>query len=394
MDLKKQNVKKLNNTKSFLKVVLSGFLLFLMSKPYFVWHNSAITLCSLFFILWGCICLFSKKMDLKVLLFVFTYMLLSYINGLYEKLNINGAIFSVIFPLMLFIPIKKRVRILISFTNIYAVLIFISLVVFMLVNILNVTIPSTEIGSLNVLKGYTYRAYPLLAMPDVFVFSLPRFPAFFDEPGVVGTISVILLLTFGKNLNKFSYISILLSGIFSFSLYFYLTFILYLITVIDIKRVILTLVLSSSLVAVYPPFTKYFDSYIMERLAKNQNGSIEGDNRVSEEFNAEYQSFLKSPLLLYGKGESMISLGDSSYKTIIYSRGLIFFIGIFLFYTLYALLKLRKIRSVYIFFLLFLGITYQRPFYFDPFYFFILLTMVDYFQFNDNFKIRNYASSH
>jgi hypothetical protein len=256
------NIGIFNNIKSDFSYILVGLLLLFMSKPYFVWFNPYMAFCTIFFVLWGCFSLFHRKLNLKELLFVIAYVILSYVNSLIGNLNTYGLISSLIFPLMIFIPASKRIRMLFNFTKIYAVLIFLSLIVFFLVYIFNFNIPSGNIESLNVLKDYTYKIYPLLSMPDARFLILPRFPAFFDEPGVVGTISLLLLITFGKDLNKFYYVSILLSGIFSFSLYFYVTYIFYLFTIIDAKRIILSLVLFLLLLFVFPPFQGYFDSYI------------------------------------------------------------------------------------------------------------------------------------
>jgi len=369
-------------------IILVGFLFFILSKPYFAWNTSIGSICCIFFILWGAISI--KKSDFKIAVLAVLFMILSFVNASISNLNFSGIIISVFFPFLFFITPEKRIRILESFKNIYIIFIFFSLLIFLSVYILRINIPYTQIQSLNVLKDYNYKVYPFLAMPNISFLLLPRFPALYDEPGVVGSISILLLITFNKELNKFSYIVILLSGILSFSLFFYITFILYIATV-NFKRVLFVLLTIAAFVIIFPPIHDYYDNYINSRLEIDSSGSLAGDNRTTENFDKEYSVFLNSSFLLFGKGESPIASGSSSYKTIIYTRGLIFFILTFSLFTFYAISKLKNIHSLYIFIIYFVGMTYQRPFYFDPFYFFMFLTMVDYLQLKDN---HNNTKSH
>lgn len=76
------------------------------------------------------------------------------------------------------------------------------------------------------------------------------------------------------------------------------------------------------------------NNLIMARLEISNDGTIEGDNRVTDSFDAEYQSFLSSSDLLTGREYSMekFGFGNSGYRVFLYDNGLIALILVALFY--------------------------------------------------------------
>lgn len=76
------------------------------------------------------------------------------------------------------------------------------------------------ISPLNTIKSYEYIQYPFLVVSQVSDFVYFRFCAYYDEPGVVGSIASLLLIGNRFNLRLWENWPILIAGLFSFSLFF------------------------------------------------------------------------------------------------------------------------------------------------------------------------------
>jgi hypothetical protein len=205
---------------------------------------------------------------------------------------------------------------------------------------------------------------------------LKRFCAYYDEPGVVGTISGILFLCNGFNFKKICNIPIFIGGILSFSLAFYLVLIIYGIFFLPLKYklfftsvfIILLFVFNQNQVV------QLVNNYIFSRM-QIKNGEWVGDNRTISSFDNWYNNFKKTDDFYWGIGREkslIVNLGGASYKDLIVSYGVVFFIIYCLafFFMAYGRFGLRK--ELYIFLFLFLAIIYQRPFITNYFYVFLL----------------------
>lgn len=98
--------------------------------------------------------------------------------------------------------------------NLYALLLLISIIEFIFIVYLRLDVPYNEILPANVNKNSTYLQYPLLV-----VINNPRLPIqyfrycfIFDEPGVVGTVASMLLVSERYRMDKWQNIIIAISG--------------------------------------------------------------------------------------------------------------------------------------------------------------------------------------
>lgn len=96
-----------------------------------------------------------------------------------------------------------------------------SIIQFILVQILGISMPAKSIQPLNKAKQASYLAYTFYVTTNQWGADiLPRFFGYYDEPGVVGTLSGLILMTRKFNLKKLINIPIFIGGLLSFSLFF------------------------------------------------------------------------------------------------------------------------------------------------------------------------------
>ena len=286
---------------------------------------------------------------------------------------------------LLFVCKKEfQIDVFLKFKKIYVIIIGLSMVVWTLLQ-LGVNVPHHTIPPLNSLKQVTYDAYPFLVKLNIYTLSYDslsnsmRFMGPFDEPGVVGTISLMLLFVERFDLRKKGNIVLLLSGIISFSLFFYVAafvFLFYNITTNKNKgwyKTLMGVILASLVVYSFSnPITR---ELIWERLEwDTSRNTIVGDNRTGEDFDAYVESIRGTYAYFWGVGDSQISArfsGAASINNALIRYGLVVLVYFFVFYAFYSR---RYIKSIFMWlaFMTFLYATlYQRPGFFTIHYLFI-----------------------
>lgn len=344
------------------------------SFPFYIWGNSFFNIglflgYPLSFLLW------KRNVEIKhvfvVVLFVCFYF---YAFFFAQNLSFFGNILT-LFPCCLFL-IKDEYWCIIyrKYTFFFSVTLIPSLIVYFLVIWLNISLPYNVIEPINALKTYAYLAYPFCVIPDLAIESF-RFCGYYDEPGVIGTIAGVLLVTNNVNLKKWINWPILVAGIFSFSIYFYLLLLLYFFLFSSLKKKIIFLI---SLFLIILPIKEdpLLDKFLFSRM-EFEDGELSGDNRTSASFETWYQKYLNSNKLLegYGRGKSsIVDSGGASYKHLIVDYGIIaFFIYCFSFTLLYWN-KFGFSKNTLLLCVLFCSLIYQRPFVFSLVYLFLLIS--------------------
>lgn len=216
-------------------------------------------------------------------------------------------------------------------------------------------------------EGMVFKNYILFIQPDMDYF---RFYSVFDEPGVLGTLSAIILLGNRYDFKKKENLFLLFGGIFTFSLAFYVVTIFgYLVNSIIMGRVKQIIIISAILLSIFPFLLtlEAFKLSIIYRLS-NFNQSVQDRNGVLlDQF---YDAFIKTPKFYYGESLTFFSNNPllhegSSFKFFIIEYG---FIGFLLLLSLYVFLIDFKRINFYIIFCLivFLVLFIQRPFMYTP----------------------------
>lgn len=128
-------------------------------------------------------------------------------------------LFSGIFPLMTFALLKEEDRYYIAegFIKVFVFLLKIGIPIYFLINIIGIP-PLFSIQRGEVGIGRVYDNYLLFYWTRYGVEN--RFSSIFDEPGVVGTIAIIILFYYREMLSRKDFIVLFISGLLSFSLFF------------------------------------------------------------------------------------------------------------------------------------------------------------------------------
>lgn len=192
---------------------------------------------------------------------------------------------------------------------------------------------------------YYYTNHYLFLLDDRSVIDIiPRFHSVFLEPGHMGTFLVLLLATQIGRWRKWYNMVMLFALFISFSLAAYglLVVLIFLHLWMKRKRILVKVLGMVGFIAlvvggsfVYNDGDNMLNQLIVMRLEVNDKGDdIEGNNRVTPEFQAEFDSYMQSSDILFGREMDKTSFGNSGYKVYLYEYG---FVGVFLLLAFYVL---------------------------------------------------------
>ena len=362
---------------------MAGFLLYCLSLPYFLWP---IVSDSYGNFLLGTILAFlffinkvSFSLRERWLFIAFIAILILY----WQTSGYN------IFYFLLFTPVLMIPFSLDSFANkayqyfftIYSVVMAISIIEYILAVPGIISPLFTVPPLLNETKGDVYKVYFTMITLET---PPERFCGPYDEPGVVGTMSALLLAKENFNIKDKRVLVTFLAGLISFSLFFYVAVLLcWLINILRKKKPIvatlwLSVIISLSVIIVVN--VPVLNEKIAERFTIDETtGSFAGDNRIDMFIVADYLDKMKGRTFWFGIDDKEYYLeltkGSCSIFNTIIVHGWLFFICYSLFFIVYFLAhKDRKIPFV-IFFFLYIATIYQRPSMFAYFYVFLFTMM-------------------
>ncbi|MEA4975151.1 MAG: hypothetical protein VB046_05375 [Paludibacter sp.] len=263
---------------------------------------------------------------------------------------------------------------------IYSITLIPSILSYLAVNLLGVNLPYEIIKPLNLSKSYTYILYPFYVQQNSFFdLILPRFHAYYDEPGVVGTVSGVLLMINKVDLKKKINYPVLFAGVFSFSFAFYIMILGYFLVFAKTKYKIIGAVVILSFLPIIST-NELLNTYILTRLEINEDGSLSGDNRImNKNFEQFYERYSKSDDFYFGlekKASSKYNFGGASYKDLIVNYGIVPFSVFILILLLYAHNKLQFRKEFFIYLFILFSVIYQRPFITDYYYMFLIFAPI------------------
>lgn len=224
---------------------------------------------------------------------------------------------------------------------------------------------------------YFYSNYYFFLLDDRDSLLIPRFHSVLLEPGHLAGCTCFLLLTqFGK-WKKWYNAVLIISTVITFSLagYAFLTALIFLNMWVQRKQIVKTMIAVASVVCIgfigalnYNGGDNMLNDLIVLRMeVDDKTGDIQGNNRVSEDFEKEFDSFLLSPDVLVGRDfqQANDNHGNSGYRVFIYENGLIATILIFVFY-FYALKHYKDYRflvsAIILFFMMFWSRGYPQQY--------------------------------
>ena len=351
--------------------ILSALILFYLAEPYFMWAGFIGTIYTrtvLAFIMG--ICFYSNRKKLNgyerflYLILIGTIVIYPIIGGY----NFNFLLS--ILPVVL-IPFSKEEyckEVFRHFLTIFAAVAAVGLFFWLLAQ-LGAIGPMRVIPPLNPLKSYDYYVYPFfVSATDA---GLTRFNGVFDEPGLMGTLCGIMLCIEKMKLKSWKTIVLLLSGLTSLSLFFYLIIAVYYIIYLafEKKNVLGTSLLVIVIVGFFflIPRVPVLQEYIGDRLEWNSDkGSLAGDNRANNDLVYYYLAgAVSSNQIWFGienKDAYMADTeGSSSFLSVIVLYGVVFSLLYIVFFMMYASYYRKDWVSFVLFMLVFIGVMYQRP---------------------------------
>lgn len=251
-------------------------------------------------------------------------------------------------------------------------------------------LPGRTIEPINTLKNYNYTAYPFLLVSNS-ISSALRFHAVFDEPGFIGTYAIILLCIEQFNLKKWQNIILLLSGLLSLSLFFYLMCLLYLIIFVISKgkklffRLIIILVAVCGIFAVNNKNNTVLYEAIGQRMQfDTQENKFVGDNRAHDDLLSYYRSIKGTKQFWLGVARDNPNLirdysGSAGYRNAILNYGLLGCLLYLLFFFVFARHSMGNTLQFLVFYLFFVLTLYQRPGVFNIVFVFLFSSWISFF---------------
>jgi hypothetical protein len=364
---------------------------FVILKPYFTWSTYfngifdkvGLLLSALILFLFFIFLMKKIKKDISSYLIASSFFVLYTIlnlTGLGKGSNLNYLFMTTIYGLVIFtfflLSESAKKTVYLNFKRLFAISLISSIFFFIVLNT-GMNLPysileATHQGKAS--QGFFYINYPGSVFIARDTSSFYRLGGMFDEPGVVGTIGALLLA--GDNFKfkgRKDNLIILIGGILSFSLAFYLLVIIgvaikflnkglakfsfFLFTFIVIFYTVLTLETNNY----------FINKYIQERIFVEDE--IIMSNRANETFDYGFDSFINgdSRYVLFGHGDKMASKnpyisGSYHYKMLIYDYGILGFFLIIA-WLIVASIKMNKFnKECLLMLLLFLISIYQRPY--------------------------------
>lgn len=331
---------------------------FVMSIAYYAWVNN---------IAFNNFCL--------AFLFIFLVLIFNFSsNGFVLYFN-SSFILIVAFLLM---SDEGKYRIYVIFYRLFALSLIPGIFIFIL-NSLGFYLPWEPLQPISETRheaGVYYRNYggSLALSTEIYstgIGEVYRFTSIYDEPGVVGTVAALLLLANRFNLSSVSSKVILISGVISFSLAFYILVFVYLLIRNPLFLIKLLVPFFVMLLVFFNELNniELIDKFFFNRIKNLLVDPESVDNRVDLCFANEFSSFVQTDSLIIGNGawaHTFLGCDVSSYLIIFYNHGFLGFGLIVLFYLFYLLILIGKLNfKVFLyltpFILTFVLALYQRP---------------------------------
>lgn len=215
---------------------------------------------------------------------------------------------------------------------------------------------------------YSYTNYYLFMLDDRAMFQIiPRFHSVFIEPSHIGTACAFLLFAQRGQWRKWYNVILLVTLFLTFSLasYIYLVVIVFLNLWIRGRQFVRKLLAALAVLAVavivtftYNDGNNMVHDLILLRM-EIDDGEMAGDNRVSSNFEGDYENFVASNDIVLGREMDTSEFGNAGYRVFFYEHGLVGIVLVWIFYVVSLMYTPNKRAFVSVLFvaLLFFGVS-------------------------------------
>ncbi|MGG0237422.1 hypothetical protein [Bacillus rhizoplanae] len=379
-----------------------AILAVLFLKPYFTWNLPILKIWFVIFFIITLVYIFINNIyisrtQLVNLFWLWIMFFLYVINEPLINILTNGMILLFSLSILLILDNDKKLIVYDIFLNILCIIFVLGLIIHILL-ILGVDLPHHILNApfvdKPIYRNYVFSVYAQYhgiseAVSLPFGGSVDRFCSIFNEPGVVGTVSSLILISRGYILKDKRNLILFLAGVFSLSFAFWIFCFGY----FACKKKSLLLISATVMILIYfglnenSALKKIIDNRIVDRLVIDKDThKLAGNNRNNEIFDLIYADFLQNAPVsqkLTGLGvekytEEAVAVGAiaSSYKSLIIIYGFLFSFVYFL-YFIFQTIRYKNI-DVFIFGVFFLVSHYQRPYTFSLDYWLIFFGGVAY----------------
>ena len=266
------------------------------------------------------------------------YIILGYYLLFVNSGNINafiGSFFQIVVFMSLFMVDKQILFTLTSFLSKAMACLLIVSIPFYLLYLLGFTFPSTNAQYGDGL--YTYTNFYFFLLDDRSISIFPRFHSVFLEPGHLGTATVLLLFAQCGYWRKWYNVILWIATLMTFSLAAYVLSVVVIFLNLWMrgknifkKALFVICCVAGTVIGsfFYNDGENLIHDLIVIRLEIDEEGGLSGDNRVAGWFEDEYDSYLQSSDVFFGRDYDYKIPGNSGYRLYIYENGLT---GLFLF---------------------------------------------------------------
>ena len=332
-----------------------------------------------FFIAVGTLIYLKRKAKIDILIVVIIYWLFTHLFTYTEQ---NLAIINTVFLLSLALLTDDDLVLIFSMYKKFMVVICAIGIICYLTYAINfpIQLPHSQVSYYSLRESHYYIDYffcYLLKMG-----SLLRLCGLFNEPGYLGTFLALILCADGFDIKKKENIILLLAGILTFSLAFYVILIICVALryTRSLKSFIITILLLIILILVIPEIAKMNDTmnYLMLRINFDSLTS-----RTSKVFDVLYDEWRTSDKVFFGYGYGYCSSkilidteGTASYKKALVEFGIVGFVLYYLNLIIPAVKRAKGYTLSIVFVICFFISTYQRPYMYKLDYMILLFSAI------------------
>ncbi|MGR5116742.1 hypothetical protein [Photobacterium damselae] len=333
-----------------ITVVLATIIFIFNIPPFFLWNIPVIFYWTLLFSFWLVAFTRCKKINKNEIIVIFIFIFIFILNSisLYDISRPN-ILTLISISIIIALPLCVKRNVFKSIVYLYTAINILSMLCYFFV-FFGGDLPTVIIEPLNQFKNGDYTNHLFtLSYSDTVINSYFRYQAIFDEPGVVGSLSMLIIVMTNNRKGFFiPRLIALLSGIISFSFAFYILLIIYILykSLFKIKHLTRFLCIVIALILIIVPNYDYLKNEIpminkMDyRFSLLLAGSDKVSNRTSDIFESHFDEFINTKDIILGMGDGAASKVDpegNSFKYYLYDNGLISFVAINLLLIFYCI---------------------------------------------------------
>lgn len=286
-------------------------------------------------------CLSAKNMQYAIMFAVSFLLIFAFLALFYGKIEVEIAICALNGAILIALNDRLKLRCFDVMIRGASFLFAVSALEYLLYVLAGIGIVTTSVYREIDSQTFDQLLFNFINSKELF----PRFQSLCEEPGVVGTISGLLLFAVhGIPRYRRQYVVFLISGLLSFSLAFYALLFIRLFTAKT--KAVYILLLIAAVTAFYLVFQDFIDLLIVDRISGDSLSSV--DNRTSEALDMRIADAWRDGTLWFGQRDLSFMHGEdvgSGAKVFLWNYGITGILLLFVSYLYYYVGKIKSLKS-------------------------------------------------